>query len=68
MATCGSFHGFKFFPVIGKYVIRMLEGDLEPEAAGKWAWDRDRPDPNLNPEYPSAEMKQLLDPVRCAKL
>ncbi len=26
MATCGSFHGFKFFPVLGKYVVQMLDG------------------------------------------
>ena len=68
VATCGSFHGFKFFPVIGRYVAQMLAGDLEPELAGRWAWDRERPDPALNPEWPRAEMRDMLDPVVEARL
>ncbi|KAI5457500.1 FAD dependent oxidoreductase [Mariannaea sp. PMI_226] len=63
VATCGSFHGYKFFPVLGKYVVQMLEKTLSPELTEKWAWDRVRPDPALNPEYPRAEMKDLLDTV-----
>ncbi|RSM14868.1 hypothetical protein CEP52_001133 [Fusarium oligoseptatum] len=63
VATCGSFHGYKFFPVLGKYIVQMLEGELSPELAEKWAWDRERPDPALNPEWPRAEMKDLADPV-----
>ena len=63
VATCGSFHGFKFFPVLGKYVVQMLEGSLAPKLADKWAWDRECPDPALNPEWPRAEMKDLIDPV-----
>ncbi|KAG8625120.1 hypothetical protein KVT40_006871 [Elsinoe batatas] len=68
VATCGNFHGWKFFPVIGKYVTQMLDGELSPELAQKWAWDRERPSPDDNPEYPRAEMKNLLDPVREARL
>ncbi|KAF2150258.1 FAD dependent oxidoreductase [Myriangium duriaei CBS 260.36] len=68
VATCGNFHGWKFFPVIGKYVTQMLEGQLEPELGQKWAWDRDRPDPKDNPDWPRAEMKDLLDPAREARL
>ncbi|SPO00269.1 probable FAD-dependent oxidoreductase [Cephalotrichum gorgonifer] len=63
VATCGSFHGFKFFPVIGKYVIQMLEGELSPELEGRWAWDRERPDASQNPEYPRCEMNDFLDSV-----
>ncbi|KAF4986880.1 hypothetical protein FDECE_15717 [Fusarium decemcellulare] len=63
VATCGSFHGYKFFPVLGKYVVQMLDGELEAELAEKWAWDRERPDPALNPEWPNAEMKDLADPA-----
>ena len=63
MATCGSFHGFKFFPVIGKYVIQMIEGSLSPELEGRWAWDRERPDALENLEYPNSEMNDLLDSV-----
>ena len=68
VATCGSFHGWKFFPVLGKYVLQMLEASLSPKLAGKWAWDRERPDPSLNADWPRTEMKDLLDPVRPAKL
>ena len=63
VATCGSFHGFKFFPVLGKYITQMLEGELEPELVEKWAWDRQRPDSSQNVEYPNSEMRHLLEPA-----
>jgi glycine/D-amino acid oxidase-like deaminating enzyme len=64
LATCGSFHGFKFFPVIGKYVIHMLEGNLSPELQKRWAWDRERPDALVagNPEYPNSRLEEFLSP------
>ena len=68
VATCGSFHGYKFFPVLGKYVVQMLEDELEPELKEKWAWDRERPAPSLNPDWPRFEMKDLLDQWPKAKL
>ncbi|EME86329.1 uncharacterized protein MYCFIDRAFT_45479 [Pseudocercospora fijiensis CIRAD86] len=68
VATCGNFHGWKFFPVIGKYVAQMLDGKLSPELAQKWAWDRARPDPSENADYPRAQLSTLLDPVRTSKL
>ncbi|GAO15406.1 uncharacterized protein UV8b_07026 [Ustilaginoidea virens] len=68
VATCGSFHGYKFFPVIGRYVVQMLEGALTPRLAAKWAWDRERPDPSANPDWPRIEMRDLLDPVRDSRL
>ncbi|KFY34676.1 hypothetical protein V494_06557 [Pseudogymnoascus sp. VKM F-4513 (FW-928)] len=40
IATGGSFHGWKFLANIGKYVVQMLDGSLDPAAAQKWAWDR----------------------------
>lgn len=43
VATCGSFHGFKFLPVIGKYVVAMLAGELDPVLRERWGWDRERP-------------------------
>jgi len=37
----------KFLPILGKYVIQMLEGTLDAELAKVWAWDRDNgPSPN----------------------
>ncbi|RMZ88476.1 hypothetical protein DV736_g4296, partial [Chaetothyriales sp. CBS 134916] len=66
VATCGNFHGWKFFPVIGKYVVQMLEGTLEPALMQKWGWDRERPDPSGFADFPRLEMKDLVD--RTAKL
>lgn len=70
MATCGSFHGFKFFPVIGKYIAQMLEGELDSHLTQKWAWDRtaEQLDSSLNPEWPRSEMKDMLDVKIVAKL
>jgi glycine/D-amino acid oxidase-like deaminating enzyme len=68
VATCGNFHGWKFFPVLGKYIISMLEGTLEPELCEKWGWDRDRPDPKHFADWPRHDMKDMLDPVRTARL
>ncbi|KAG7131629.1 L-saccharopine oxidase like protein [Verticillium longisporum] len=39
VATGGSFHGWKFLPVIGEYIVDMLFGRLAPEYADRWAWD-----------------------------
>lgn len=34
----GSAHGFKFFPIIGKYVADLLEGLLDSDLANAWRW------------------------------
>jgi len=61
VATCGNFHGWKFFPVLGKYVVKMMEDDLAPELVTKWAWDRERPDASLFADFPRHEMSDLAD-------
>ncbi|KAF6819859.1 fructosyl amino acid oxidase [Colletotrichum plurivorum] len=38
VATVGSNHGFKFLPIIGKYVANMLEGSLGKDLQELWAW------------------------------
>lgn len=38
VATIGSNHGFKFLPVIGKYVADMLEGNLSQNLSDLWKW------------------------------
>ncbi|OJI95863.1 hypothetical protein ASPVEDRAFT_35173 [Aspergillus versicolor CBS 583.65] len=70
VATCGSFHGFKFFPIIGKYIAQMLVGELDSHLTQKWAWDRtaEQLDSSLNPEWPRSEMKDMLDAKVVAKL
>ncbi|KAE8554164.1 hypothetical protein EYB25_002702 [Talaromyces marneffei] len=38
LAIGGSAHGFKFLPVLGQYIIEMMEGTLDPAIANKWKW------------------------------
>ncbi|PWY92609.1 fructosyl amino acid oxidasesarcosine oxidase [Aspergillus heteromorphus CBS 117.55] len=38
LATGGSGHAYKFFPVLGDRVVDALEGKLEPELQKLWAW------------------------------
>ncbi|KAI1080607.1 FAD dependent oxidoreductase [Whalleya microplaca] len=59
IATCGSFHGWKFFPIIGDYVRQMLEGTLEAELLKKWAWDREIPDASKSRWWPRKELDDL---------
>ncbi len=58
VATCGSFHGFKFFPILGKYVVQMLDGELDPELQKRWAWNREAAD-NLTAKWPSKELRDF---------
>ncbi len=61
VATCGSFHGWKFFPILGKYVADMLEGVLDPDLVQKWAWDRELPPTDKNRQWPRSELRDFLD-------
>lgn len=38
LATGGSGHGFKFFPVIGQKIVQCIEGKLDPGLAELWRW------------------------------
>ncbi|KAI2721632.1 hypothetical protein DTO027I6_1189 [Penicillium roqueforti] len=38
LATGGSGHAFKFFPVIGDKVVDALEGTLDSELSKMWTW------------------------------
>ncbi|KAL2823961.1 FAD dependent oxidoreductase-domain-containing protein, partial [Aspergillus pseudoustus] len=38
LATGDSGHSFKLLPNIGKHVVELLEGTLEPELAHEWRW------------------------------
>ncbi|KAI1761498.1 FAD dependent oxidoreductase [Hypoxylon sp. FL1150] len=59
LATCGSFHGWKFFPIIGDYVVQMLEGTLKQDLKARWAWNRRMLDPSGNISWPRKELKDL---------
>ncbi|KAI4942775.1 hypothetical protein J4E91_009694 [Alternaria rosae] len=39
-STGGSFHGWKFMPAIGRYVVEMLDGTPDPTLVKSWAWGR----------------------------
>ncbi|KAK7892406.1 hypothetical protein LTR67_007503 [Exophiala xenobiotica] len=41
LATGGSGHGFKFFPVIGDKIVDAIEGNLDPVYAQEWRWRTD---------------------------
>ncbi|KKY18798.1 putative fructosyl amino acid oxidase [Phaeomoniella chlamydospora] len=58
LAVGGSAHGFKFFPVIGKYIVDMLEDKLDPETAKKWRW---RPGATLAESAPNPHPTPLKD-------
>ncbi|RFU75261.1 sarcosine oxidase [Trichoderma arundinaceum] len=52
VATGGSFHGWKFLPVIGDYIVDMLHGVLGADYAARWAWDKKGGDGHsANPTY-----------------
>ncbi len=59
IATGGSFHGWKFLPIIGKYVVQMLDGTLDEDIAKRWAWDRDQKGSAHEKIVPKRELKDL---------
>lgn len=39
LATAGSFHSWKFLPIIGKYIVNVLKGESNGEEKDKaWKW------------------------------
>lgn len=61
IAGGGSFHSWKFMPVLGQYVVRMLLDELPEEHAKRWAWDRPEGASNgALPEYiPARDLKDI---------
>ncbi|TDZ21754.1 L-saccharopine oxidase [Colletotrichum orbiculare MAFF 240422] len=61
IATVGSNHGFKFLPIIGGYVVDMLEGKLDKEHAELWAWKNGRiPEGTQDPHpWPLRDLSDL---------
>ena len=52
IATAGSNHGFKFLPVIGKYIADMLEGKLAKEWTDLWSWRFGKVPANFQDPHP----------------
>jgi sarcosine oxidase / L-pipecolate oxidase len=59
IATAGSFHGWKFMPTIGRYVVELLDGELDPALVKRWAWDRDNTGSAHGDLLPTIELKDL---------
>jgi len=59
IATIGSFHGWKFLPVLGKYVVQLLQGSLDEKWAKKWAWDKALPPPPVY-GWPRKELSEFV--------
>ncbi|KAF2174959.1 sarcosine oxidase-like protein [Zopfia rhizophila CBS 207.26] len=60
IATAGSFHGWKFLPILGKYILKMIEAKLESHLVRAWAWDREYPEQPDGDMWPSREMADLM--------
>ena len=59
IATAGSFHGWKFLPNIGKYIVQRIFGTLEESLARKWAWDRKNMGSACEMYDPTRDMKAI---------
>ncbi|TGO38579.1 hypothetical protein BHYA_0072g00420 [Botrytis hyacinthi] len=60
IATGGSFHGWKFLPIIGDYVVQMLDNKLDANLLSRWAWDRDQKGSVHKKFVPKRELKDLI--------
>lgn len=63
IATAGSAHGFKFLPIIGKYIADSLEDKLPANLKDAWKWRPLAPPPadKEHHAHPFPE-RELLDP------
>jgi hypothetical protein len=59
IAFYGSFYGYKFLPMLGKYIIEILCGGLNPDLEKWWAWDRELPSMERNSTWPKRELRDL---------
>ncbi|KAK4697607.1 hypothetical protein P7C71_g492, partial [Lecanoromycetidae sp. Uapishka_2] len=61
IATAGSFHGWKFLPIVGEYVVQMLKGELPEEMRKRWEWDRSFDGVPKNVLLPERELRDIED-------
>ncbi|RGP60233.1 l-pipecolate oxidase [Fusarium longipes] len=61
IATAGSNHGFKFLPVIGKYVADLVEDKLDAGLKDLWKWKfGEKPADFQDPHpYPRRDLEEL---------
>ena len=60
IAAGGSFHGWKFLPIIGEYVVALLLNKLEPDLVQRWAWDRSQEGGAQKMLKPTRDLKDLV--------
>lgn len=60
-ATGGSFHAWKFLPILGELVFEMMTGTLDDGLAAKWAWDRKMPAHDGAGLWPRREWSHLVE-------
>lgn len=47
-------------PILGRYVLEMLDGTLDPSLANRWAWDRENDGGGAHSHLlPSIEIRDL---------
>ncbi|KDE02469.1 hypothetical protein MVLG_06978 [Microbotryum lychnidis-dioicae p1A1 Lamole] len=66
VASGGSGHAFKFFPILGDLVVKRLEGSLEEEASKVWSWKG--VEGRVDQSREGRETSQILEGEREAKL
>ncbi|KAL1998890.1 hypothetical protein VTN02DRAFT_5417 [Thermoascus thermophilus] len=67
LATGGSGHGFKFFPVLGDKIVDALEGTLEPELRELWQWPASAEDFEATEDGSRSGLKGLILKEELAK-
>jgi sarcosine oxidase/L-pipecolate oxidase len=62
IAGGGSFHAFKFLPILGREIVAMIDGTLNEEKAHRWSWNR-----TVNAEkgacdsyFPKRDLKDII--------
>ncbi|KAG0646702.1 oxidase [Hyphodiscus hymeniophilus] len=60
VATAGSFHGWKFLPILGQYVVKLLDGELDNDLVQRWAWDRPQVGSAHEKVKPKRELRDLI--------
>ena len=59
IAGGGSFHSWKFLPVLGQYVTQMVYGELSAEHEKRWAWDRENEGAACVMYIPQRDLKDM---------
>ena len=59
IAGGGSFHSFKFFSVLGEFVMQALEGEMDLDCEKAWAWYRSKGESAHHALQPTRKMNDI---------